>query len=919
MAEFTVLPREDRGTLGSADPKGAPRNDYLEEAFPLILLLLTLSIALLQYQAVHWNSTYFGGDTIYPLNPQLDIHRLWTMWDDAQLGRPSLYPALPIFFGWFWLCSVLGFTVGFAENSLHFTCTVVAGLGAAGLALEICPWTGRRRTVCALGSAAAYMLLPTAAALPVGWTVTTGIALCIWSFIRALNARTALGFIGAGVLGWGATVLFMNDVPNFQIPLMQLAWYVMLLFALWRVGTRIERLALRVAGYLIFAFGTTLPLIVGLAWQILPSYAASAAMTPARIGTGATYGDLGHTLLSNTMTLMAYYPSIYWRPIISVAALIPPILAGLSLRLRSPWTVGIGLCTTASILAVVGPNAPTGALYNYLVTHVPGGLAFRTTGKLLLFVALGYAALCPIGCFAAADLLRTRLTQASLLIWAIFASALLAVGHPILTGALFSQPAHPDDVLRKVPDSLHRFAEILEGSPQRALLIPEAGYLEESLSGVEYFGPSLTTYMFPTRVVQSRSGTYGQPANPFIRRLYGMMDAVEPTRWLVSPKGRMLTHYAVSSGDAITVNSVGLLTWVLNPKTRSHYLDMGPFSALSSGSASSPAVVGAFVRTGSGDPSIPVIATLTSGNRLISRARFAATAISKSEALSTDSMEAMEIPNSQLRKRDLHLRLAVMITPGWRPRSVSIYLLGIRRGFTDEFYRALRRANIRYVYLDAGINTLGAIGLEAVLKADRHFTRIAADHDRRYLFRFEEPSSFIRFCSARECTRVASPGYLPDHLDFNASSPGKLIISQTYSPLWSITARSRARTRILRSRPLSGPFRFGQEIDVPEAGSYVLSSFYRPQALLVIQWIVWIGLAFLAFGVLCCHLRRGPQLVLTLSKPVTQYWLSGVCGVLAAIDFTMGRAEASSWLIIVGAVFFCIASLAQRLRSASTL
>jgi hypothetical protein len=858
---------------------------------------------------VPWNETTFGGDTLFPFNPDLNLRRIFEMWDPANFGRPSLYPALPCYFGWFWLGAKAGFSAGLSAHILSYLYTVAAGFCAGLLAYEVAPSElGEKRKGCAAFATATYLLLPPMLHLPIGWAMAGAIPLALYSLIRALRAATRHGVLGYGLIGGLSYLLMLNDVPNYEMQAVLALWYGAVLCAmlLHRASRRVR--SVKAVAYYSVALGVLAPLLLGLTLQVMPLYSRSVAITPVHVGTAGAWGDEGGTLLANVLSLLSYAPADYKSLPVALCALVPAALFVVAWSVRGELIGAVAAATVVSALLTVGPNPPMRPIYEWLVA-LPGGLAFRTVGKLHLFVALGYAVLAPIGLDRLTQIARAALTprfereRLATVLAAGYGVVLAVVGWPIWTGTTFEVVGNPDHLVQRLPPIFLEAGEYVRAHPGRTLLIPELGYITETFETRRYFGPAPEVFTFPGDLVSQRTGMYGQPADPFATAIYNDLDAAAlQVPWTLFDNAHPPERASLTvPGDRLTFSTnAGAAIWKLAPGSRTHRLSFPPKEHWPADwrarweDAANFEIYGQ-VETGSA-PGDGWYGALDGRRRSLTRPIQPYADAGTGTARPFSGVEFHGDLTALARVRPfLEWRLPDDDSRG----ELTLRNLFFRKALGDDFYRRLIRSSIRYVFVDGAADGDEASGTAQLLAGDPHFTPLMHDEHGRVLYEFPQAEPPVTFCpKPGPCGAPDLPAPGLNAFAFRADRGGTFLFNNAYSPLWRYTAFDIAtrRTTVLRSQQNTDGF--GTSVALPARGDYVIRYEYLPQRFLTAQWILW-SLILAAAGVWgIVRLRDAHRAGRLLPAAVAS---AQACAIFASLLLAAGAPAPASYAFMLAA------------------
>lgn len=849
--------------------------------------------------ALRWHSTdfsvpYFGGDTIYPLDPAMNFSWLFSMWDTAQFGQPSLFPVIPIFLGGFEALHALGLNLGQSQHVYEWLAAFVGAVVVGRIAVELAPFKTWHPLLMLLG-AIAYLWLPDAVYLPLGWWTTVGVPLAVLGAIRSIRARDLRVPLLWGLIGAFANLCLLNDAPNFEMQAVLILWVLLFVGVALVIGIQEPtKVLLRLAVFAVVSIGALLPVIIGTTWQIAAAYGASVAITAAKVGPGGTYGDYGNSTFPNVLTLLSYYPQEWQNAVTRFLAFVPALLSAIAFRRakNNPWIAGITAATVFCIVITIGPNAPIAPIYQWFMTHVPGALAFRTVGKIHLFVAMGYAILAPIGAIYSAmwfyeritsskrstfcdsvfsegipwKALGRRLTSANarlkikvlslasrfpmegavVMTSAIAFIAILAVlGKPIWTGETYLHPVSPLTQARNVPQFYYQVGEYLRKHAGRTLVFPEQGYTQEVLASGVYFGPSLSSYALPRTTVFSPLGSYGQPATAELKSIYASMqrtiDSVPVI--LTGPYGLNDPSINVTPGDVLEHHDT-LYRWLPRGRSKRHELTL-IFSKLPSTAYEMRVLTIQVSGTGMNGAAI-----VCDGKRL-----------GIENNLVPSNILAYSIP---LRRAGEPFRLSFIYrqpTDRFSPRArPSLAIIGttLTPTFRKSFITKLLNDGIQYIFFDGAAQDPRTPRFGLAVLHNAYLTPIMADSRGRTLIRVDGTAHEAYLVARGLKSGLRSPTYGDGSMSVSFYSPAAsdLVLKQNYSPLWRYRAiRNGGAVVSLTAVPGKG----GSEtiIRIARSGQYRIDGFFLPQAFLIAQYVLFvvIGLALAALATIECRRR----------------------------------------------------------------
>lgn len=790
------------------------------------------------------NLPYFGNDTIYPLSPRMDAGLLFSMWDPAQLGQPSLYPALIPYLGFFAAARSVGLNLGISQHLYEWLAAFLGALAAAALSSASVPRPKWRSAAWLLGGCV-YLLVPSAVYLPTGWWATVAIPLMIWAAKRAIAAKSLSIAARWGVLGACGSLLLLNDIPNYQLQIVLLIWVVVCTTVMISTVGRAaaQELLTRTIFYWSAAVGLLAPLLASIVWMLLPSYSASVRITSALVGADRTYGDYGHTTLGPVLTLMSYYPLVWQDQAVRIlSVLLPSCAIFAAVRYwRDSWIRGVAVATMVAVAITVGPNPPTGPMYQWFMEHVPGSLAFRTVGKIHLFIAVGYAILAPVGVLEISRLLGRFLPQGSSLrryafygVPVLFLGALAFVAWPLLDGQAFRTPISATTQPRIIPPIYRRVGKYLSSQRGQTLIYPDQGYTEEPLENGMYFGPSLTTFAFPRNVLYSGTGAYGSPAPPKVRNLYNSIDNVvlAPPALLIG--GNLTARVVVDSAPGDKVFRANAILRIIPARGRSR-----------------DAVVLHF----------PFPLQVAQGNENLivqlggSSTRDAAISVD-GHALGLiadpghEATVPLDLPNLSP-GNELEITIAYKIAAN-DPRSVNGANLSILRiGFIKKLPKSLlenmRQQGIQYLFFDGASDNPRVPLFELAMAHDRSISTIMSDsHGRRLLLIHGKSHAAFAFSFGNLVPIKAWPQHKFGRMwiGFDAQHSRALVLKQNYSPLWSYSVSvDGGQPHMATAGRWNG---WATMVMLPPGHSYVVRGFYAPQLLLEMQYIIFGAVMLLA-------------------------------------------------------------------------
>jgi hypothetical protein len=815
--------------------------------------------AFLRWLPTNFNVAYFGSDTIYPLDPTMNAQWLFSAWDPAQFGQASFYPALIPYLSLFLAFHEMGFGLGASQHIYEWLVAFAGAVTTGHLAGELAPYANRRRSII-LFAGLVYLLAPSEVYLPQGWWATVGVPLAILCLIRALRAPNLRGAALWGVGGGLANLLLLNDVPNFEMQLVLSVWIVgfggtAIAFCRRSRGKTLAQLG----AFAATSVGAMAPLIIELSWSLAPTYASSMAMTSVRIGVNGAYGDLGHTTPISVLTLMSYYPLGWQSPLIRALSAVLPMLAfvGAARQRRDAMILGLAAATFLCITITVGPNEPVGPVYRWFMLHVPGSLAFRTVGKVHLFIAVGYAVLASIGvfevvrCIAGAVPALSSRFRADLAIPALSVLMIGVVGKPILDGQPYRTPVAAATQPRIVPSIYSKAGAYLSSRTGRTLIYPDAGYTQERFPNGTYFGPSLTSYAFPRTVVYSRAGTYGAPASHECTIMYDSIDtAIERKPFdLLNAQNASIRVSSLPSSDIYRYASM----YRIVPRVRRGRIYR----------------VTLRVRDRKMVPEGDRLLLLRVGGAHVGDVRviFDGRPIGLIARPDSAKLEALRIPNVLGKTSGHVVSLEFLVRKSddaLDPANLSIWQMGIGGLVPRSLLRMMLKDGIQYVFVDGASDNPKAALLVATLEGDPWLETILSDSDGRRLLRIRGSAHAATVFRGTAEESSAEPVYRYGRMSlaFTAPKATALVLAQNYSPLWrywvSVDGGKRSGAA---ARPENGGSQTA--VRLPSGSRFVVDGLYLPQAFLVLQYTLFLGV-FVTFLLGCLNrftgvLRPGAQ------------------------------------------------------------
>ncbi len=769
---------------------------------------------------------------------------LFSMWDPAQLGQPSLFPPLIPYFGFFGLARLAGLNLGISQHLYAWLAAFFGALVVAALSRESAPRPQWRSTAWLLGGCV-YLLAPSAIFLPPGWWAAIGIPLMILAAKRAITARSLSATARWGILGACGNLLLLNNFPNYELQAVLLAWVV--------VSTTVMMLGLRRAAvqgmlartilYWSVAVGLLAPLLAAMVWMLLPSYFASVRITSALVGAGKTYGDYGHTTVGAVVTLMSYYPYAWQDGAVRMLSVALPLCAffGAVRYWRNAWIRGVAAATVLAIAITIGPNPPIAPLYQWFMGHIPGALAFRTVGEVHLFVAIGYAMLAPVGVLELVRLTGRYVFRGTWFrryarygIALLFIGLLAFVGKPLLDGQPFRTPVSPSTQPRVIPPIYRRVGEYLSSHAGGTLIYPDQGYTEEPLENGMYFGPSLTTFAFPRNVLYSGTGAYGSPAPPEVRSLYSLInDAIlAPPALLIGGNEPPTAVVDAAQGDKVLRE--GAIFRVIPAVGRTH----------------DAVVIHSHLPRGLRPKHENLIVQLGGSSVADARISVAGRVVGTVPKPGRELTVPFRIP-SLPRSRRLLVKIAFNVVNG-DPRAVDgAYISILRIGFVRRIPKALmvnlRRRGVQYLFIDGASDDPRVPLFDLAIAGDRSVSTIMGDsHGRRLLLIRGASYAAYTLRSRGLVPVIARPQFQFGRMRiaFDASDPRALVLKQNYSPLWHYSVSvDGVPPRATSAYEWNG---WGTLVILPPGHNYVVRGFFAPQFLLDLQYVIFGAVLLLA-------------------------------------------------------------------------
>jgi len=359
--------------------------------------LLLCIIGLYVFRWFKGDFLYFGGDQIYPLNPNSNIYRIVYTWTSNGQGSSSaLYIVQWFFYGTAYVFTNIGLSLAGAERLYYYLFYALNGLSMYYMASVVYPSNKDGKRIACWISALFYMFNPVLVGVtPQADFSYTVFPIILGLFIKSINTRfkdkIKLAFF-ASLFMFGFFLILVN------YSLFALLLFSFLLYLCFNIKNSRDILLSFGVFFLIF-FLINLWIIVPLFFFL--STRGIAMIKAATFGAGTVipweFQSMG--LLRNAMinALGFNTRNVYNQPgtFIPFINLLFAIIAfsALLIRPRSKNTIYFAILSIVGIIISNGPNPPFGKIFVWAIENIWILRTFRTTGYVMALTALGYSVL----------------------------------------------------------------------------------------------------------------------------------------------------------------------------------------------------------------------------------------------------------------------------------------------------------------------------------------------------------------------------------------------------------------------------------------------------------------------------------------------------------------------------------------------
>jgi len=363
---------------------------------PWIDYLLLCIIGLYVFRWFKGDFLYFGGDQIYPLNPNSNIYRIVYTWtSNGQGGSSALYIAQWFFYCTAYVFTKIGLSLAGAERLYYYLFYALNGLSMYYLASAVYPSNKDGKRIAYWISALFYMFNPVlVGAIPQADFAYSVFPLILGLFIKSVNTRfkdkIRLAFL-ASLFMFGFFLMLVD------YSLFTLLFFSFLLYLCFNLKN-LRNILLSTGIFFLILFLINLWLIVPLFFLLqVRGIAMIKAAATGSAGLGWEYQYLG--LLRNIMVNALGFNArnVYNQPGIFILFinLLFAIIAfsALLIRPRSKNTIYFAILSIVGIIISNGPNPPFGKIFVWIIENIWILRTFRTTGYVMALTALGYSVL----------------------------------------------------------------------------------------------------------------------------------------------------------------------------------------------------------------------------------------------------------------------------------------------------------------------------------------------------------------------------------------------------------------------------------------------------------------------------------------------------------------------------------------------